>query len=174
MRKVYHIDMINAINSPGAAQVWIGTTAQNAIRAVLYLAGNAREAPVRVDQIAGALDLPRNYLSKTLHALVRAGVLRSGRGPRGGFQLAEPPDRLPLARVIAPFRPLGEQRCLMGRPDCGGPHPCAAHFRWSKVASALEDFFHRTTVSSLLGEVRARPHTAPHLDRRPRTRRRAV
>jgi Rrf2 family iron-sulfur cluster assembly transcriptional regulator len=166
--------MINAINSPGAAQVWIGTTAQNALRAVLYLAGNAREAPVRVDQIAGALDLPRNYLSKTLHALVRAGVLKSGRGPRGGFQLAEFPERLPLARVIAPFRPVGEQRCLMGRPDCGGPHPCAAHFRWGKVASAVEDFFERTTVSSLLGEVRARPQTAPHFDRRPRTRRRAV
>lgn len=174
MRKVYHIDMINAINSPEPPPVWIGTTAQNALRAVLYLAGNAREAPVRVDQIAGALDLPRNYLSKTLHALVRAGVLKSGRGPRGGFQLAEPPGRLPLARVIAPFRPVGEQRCLMGRPDCGGPHPCAAHFRWSKVASAFDDFFNQTTVSSLLGEVRARPHTAPHFDRRPRTRRRVV
>lgn len=173
MRKVYHIDMINA-TIPGAAQVWISTTAQNALRAALYLADNARETPVRVDQIAGELGLPRNYLSKTLHALVRAGVLKSGRGPRGGFQLAEPPDRLPLARVVAPFRPIGEQRCLLGRPDCGGSRPCAAHFRWSKVATALEDFFQRTTVSSLLGEVRARPQTAPHFDRRPRTRRRAV
>jgi Rrf2 family iron-sulfur cluster assembly transcriptional regulator len=152
--------------------VWIGTTAQNAIRAVLYVAGNAREAPVRVDQIAGALDLPRNYLSKTLHALVRAGVLRSGRGPRGGFQLAEPPERLSLGRVVAPFQPVGEQRCLMGRPDCGGPHPCAAHSRWSRVASAVEEFFSHTTVASLLGEVHARPRTAPHFDRRPHAGRR--
>ena len=152
--------------------MWIGTTAQNAIRAVLYVAGNAREAPVRVDQIAGALDLPRNYLSKTLHALVRAGVLRSGRGPRGGFQLAEPPEHLPLGRVVAPFQPVGEQRCLMGRPDCGGPHPCAAHSRWSRVASAVEEFFSHTTVASLLGEVDARPRTAPHFDRRPHAGRR--
>ncbi|MEZ4585391.1 MAG: Rrf2 family transcriptional regulator [Gemmatimonadales bacterium] len=85
--------------------MWIGTTAQNAIRAVLFLAGKPDEAPVRVDEIAAALDLPRNYLSKTLHTLVRAGVLRSGRGPRGGFQLAIAPARLPLAQVAAWPRP---------------------------------------------------------------------
>jgi len=153
--------------------VWIGTTAQNAIRAVLFLAGKPAETPVRVDEIAAALDLPRNYLSKTLHTLVRAGVLRSGRGPRGGFQLAIAPARLPLAQVIGPFQPTGELRCLMGRPDCGGPHPCAAHSRWSKVADAVEEFFADTTVASLQHEVAARPQTAPHLDRKPRGRRRA-
>jgi Rrf2 family protein len=152
--------------------VWIGTTAQHAVRAVLYLAGAAGEGPVRVDQIAAALDLPRNYLSKTLHALVRAGVLRSERGPRGGFQLAIPPDRLPLIRVVGVFQPFGGLRCLVGRPDCGGPNPCAAHAQWSKVASAVEQFFDRTTIASLQGEVVARPHSAPHFDRKPRPRRR--
>ena len=79
--------------------MWISGTSQYAIRAVVYVATHGTDAPVRVGPIATALDVPQNYLSKTLHILARAGVLRSLRGPRGGFQLAIPPARLTLARV---------------------------------------------------------------------------
>jgi Rrf2 family protein len=130
--------------------MWLNSTAQSALRAVLYIADQAVDDPVRVDDIAASLHCPRNYLSKTLHALTRAGVLRSARGPGGGFQLAELPDRLTLARVVRPFEPAGERRCLVGRPDCGGAHPCLAHHRWARVATVVEDFFSRTTVADLL------------------------
>ena len=136
--------------------MWLSSTSQDAIRAVVYVAGHAEERPVRVDEIAAALSCPRNYLSKTLHALTRAGVLQSERGPKGGFRLAESPGYLPLARVVAPFERVGERRCLLGRKDCGGVHPCAAHHRWAGVAQPVEDFFARTTVADLLAESYAR------------------
>lgn len=136
--------------------MWLTGTAQNAVRAVLYIAEHGRDGPVRVDQIAETMGSPRNYLSKTLHALARAGVLRSARGPKGGFQLADPPERLRLARVVAPFEPAGERRCLVGRAHCGDAQPCQAHHRWSKVALAVEDFFATTTVADLLGRNGAR------------------
>jgi Rrf2 family protein len=141
--------------------MWLSSTAQHALRAVLYVADNAAERPVRVDEIAAALSSPRNYLSKTLHALTRAGVLRSERGPKGGFQLSERPERLTVARVVAPFEPVGERRCLVGRPECGGAHPCAAHHRWAGVASAVEDFFAQTTVADLLVEQHVPPVRRP-------------
>ena len=72
--------------------MWISGTTQYALRAVLFVAEHGSDEPVRVDAIAAALNVPRNYLSKTLHTLARAGVLRSGRGPRGGFQLVDRPD----------------------------------------------------------------------------------
>jgi Rrf2 family protein len=130
--------------------MWLSSTSQHAIRAVLHIAGNDEDRPVRVDEIAAALRCPRNYLSKTLHALTRAGVLQSERGPKGGFRLSEPPDRLALERIVAPFEPVGERRCLVGRPECGGAHPCAAHHRWAGVAAAVEEFFAGTTVADLL------------------------
>jgi Rrf2 family iron-sulfur cluster assembly transcriptional regulator len=130
--------------------MWLNSTAQNALRAVLHIAEHAADGPVRVDDIAASLRCPRNYLSKTLHALTRAGVLRSARGPKGGFQLVDPPNRLALARVVGPFEPTGERRCLVGRADCGDAHPCPAHYRWSRVAAVVEDFFGQTTVADLL------------------------
>lgn len=130
--------------------MWLNSTAQNALRAVLYIAEHAANGPVRVDDVAASLRCPRNYLSKTLHALTRAGVLRSARGPKGGFQLADPPDRLVLSRVVSPFEPIGERRCPVGRADCGDAHPCPVHHRWSRVAAVVENFFGQTTVADLL------------------------
>jgi Rrf2 family protein len=130
--------------------MWLSSTAQQAIHAVLCIAGAADEGPVRVDEIAAVLECPRNYLSKTLHVLARTGVLRSGRGPKGGFQLALPANRLTLAQVIAPFEPVGQKRCLLGLPTCGGANPCAAHERWSKVAGRVDEFFARTTIETVL------------------------
>lgn len=106
--------------------------------------------------IAAALDVPQNCLSKTLHQLARAGVLRSVRGPRGGFHLAVPlavpPARLTLARVTEPFDEVGERHCLLGRAQCGDRYPCAAHSRWSAVSDSLQAFFRDTTVADLMSD----------------------
>jgi Rrf2 family iron-sulfur cluster assembly transcriptional regulator len=153
--------------------MWISSTAQQAINAVLCIGGSAEDGPVRVDEIAAVIGCPRNYLSKTLHLLTRAGVLRSERGPKGGFRLAVSPDRLTLARIIAPFEPVGQRRCLVGRPTCGDANPCTAHHRWKKVAGKVEDFFTNTTVADLLkgnpratADTRAELHSLRHPTRR--------
>ena len=141
-----------------------GTT-QYAIRAVLYVAEHGAEAPVRVDDVAAALAVPRNYLSKTLHQLVGAGVLKSERGRRGGFQLAEPPGALTLARVAAPFDDLKDRRCLLGRASCGWRTPCSAHPRWEAVSTAMQQFFTHTTIGDLMDEIAQRPAMAPARDK---------
>ncbi|MEO8478755.1 MAG: Rrf2 family transcriptional regulator [Gemmatimonadota bacterium] len=141
--------------------MWLNTTAQTALRAVLYIAERGADTPVRVDDIATALGGPRNYLSKTLHALAREGVLRSSRGPGGGFQLVDPPTVLTLARVVAPFEPADDRRCLVGRPHCGDANPCQAHHRWSTVAAQVESFFGETTIADLAVAPVQLTHTRP-------------
>lgn len=135
--------------------MWISGTSQYAIRAVVYVATHGADAPVRVGPIATALDVPQNYLSKTLHQLARAGVLRSVRGPRGGFQLAGPPARLTLARVVSPFDEVGERHCLLGRAQCGDRNACAAHGRWVSISDSLQAFFRNTTIADLMDDATA-------------------
>jgi Rrf2 family protein len=145
--------------------VWISGTTQYALRAVLFVAEHGSDEPVRVDAIAAALNVPRNYLSKTLHTLARAGVLRSGRGPRGGFQLASRPDEISLARVAAPFDDIGSRTCLLGRASCGWKNPCSVHPHWEEVSNGLQSFFRDTTIADLLGGIAERPAMAPSNDR---------
>ena len=130
----------------------LSQTAEYALRAVLYVAEHAAGRPVRVAEMADALRIPRNYLSKILHQLARTGVLVSLRGKSGGFQLGVPADRLALSAVVTPFDRIEERRrCLLGRPQCSDRTACAAHVRWKDVAAAVADFFRDTTVADLLG-----------------------
>lgn len=125
------------------------TTAEYALRAALFIAAETAPQPVRVDTIAEALDVPRNYLSKVMHTLAREGVLTSTRGPRGGFTLAAPAEEITLARVIDPFDPI-EDRCLLMRRPCTDENPCIAHARWKHVAVQMRAFFRTTTLADLV------------------------
>ena len=127
-------------------------TAEYALRSVLYLADQGDGASASADELARALSVPRNYLSKTLHRLAREGILGSTRGRGGGFRLAADPRRLTLLQVVEPFDQISaERRCLLGRPACSDRDPCPAHYRWKAVSQQVADFFRRTTVAALLG-----------------------
>ena len=130
----------------------LSQTSEYALRASLHLARHGSDGPVRVDDIADTLDVPRNYLSKILHELGRDGILDSTRGPRGGFELALPPEEITLAMIVGHFDPefLGEEgRCILGRMRCSDRDPCAAHTRWKGVAVRMRAFFRNTTLADL-------------------------
>ena len=132
----------------------ISKTNQYALRAVLCLAQETGGRPVRAGQIAAGLGLPANYLSKILHALTRAGVLESERGPNGGFRLASSPEELSLADVMAPFEAIGQQRsCLLGRDQCSDETPCRLHEHWKHASDPMIEFFNNTMIADLIGQV---------------------
>jgi Rrf2 family protein len=128
----------------------LSQTAEYALRTVVFVAAQG-DQPVRIDEMAAALGIPRNYLSKTVHRLARGGVLHSARGRGGGFRLARPAEKLGLLDVIALFDQVGaERRCLLGRDVCSDRNPCEAHASWKEVATHLATFFSQTTVADLV------------------------
>ena len=129
----------------------ISKTARNALRAVLCIAERGASGPVSARALARELDLPQNYLSKTLHRLVRDGLLRATRGRGGGYHLVAPAAEVSLSRIVEAIDPDGpERRCLLGRPECSEANPCASHSRWCEVREAIDRFFAETTVGDLL------------------------
>ena len=142
------------IKRPGAKgrhQPMLSQTAAYALNAVLYLAEHDDGTPVNTAVMAQALGIPQNYLSKTLHALARGGILTSVRGPAGGFRLAREPRRVSLLEIVGPFDPIGAQRrCLLGRPQCTDRNACAAHEAWKHTADLIARFFRSTTVADLI------------------------
>jgi Rrf2 family protein len=128
----------------------ISKTGEYALRAVLHLAREGGKVPLRANEIAERLDVPANYLSKTLHLLARAGVLHSARGPRGGFRLARPPAEVTLADVLEPLDPeLLKKSCLLGLPQCSDESSCPLHERWRLLREPVVSFFRETTLADV-------------------------
>jgi Rrf2 family transcriptional regulator, iron-sulfur cluster assembly transcription factor len=71
-----------------------------ALAAVLDIALHARPEPVAAKALANRLELPPRHLEPLLQALVRGGILRGVRGPRGGYELARERRRISVAEIL--------------------------------------------------------------------------
>ncbi|MBN1126684.1 MAG: Rrf2 family transcriptional regulator [Sedimentisphaerales bacterium] len=68
--------------------------------AVGYIAENSKDGAVLASRISKEYNIPMEYLLKILQQLVRANVLRSKRGPRGGFTMARAPKDITMLEII--------------------------------------------------------------------------
>ena len=71
-----------------------------ALLAVGYIAKNEKDGIVLSQDVSREFDIPLEYLLKILQQLVRANILRSKRGPRGGFFLARPAESITMLEII--------------------------------------------------------------------------
>jgi Rrf2 family protein len=74
--------------------------ADYAVRATVELAAGEQGTPRKVEELATAQDIPLSFLENILTQLKSAGIVRSQRGPEGGYWLARPPADVTLAQVI--------------------------------------------------------------------------
>jgi Rrf2 family protein len=71
-----------------------------AIAAVTDIALHARPMPVSAKALAARHNLPPRYLEPVLQALVRQGILKGVRGPRGGYELARERRRITAGDIV--------------------------------------------------------------------------
>ena len=146
-------------------------TCQHALRALVYLAEKNSPGPVLVREIADASGVPRQSLAKILHGLRNQGLVRSTKGPGGGYRLARPGDAMRVVEVIEAVDGHIELRkaCVLGLDQCTDLAPCALHDVWKVFR---ENYY--STISSmtlhqaaealkrkhvLRGVLELRPHT---------------
>src|SRR5436853_6886837 len=74
--------------------------ADYAVRAIVELADSKQGSPRKVDDVARAQGIPVSFLENILTQLRSSGIVRSQRGPEGGYWLAQSPEEVNLAQVI--------------------------------------------------------------------------
>jgi Rrf2 family protein len=79
-----------------------------ALEAVADIAYHGGAEPVQSQEIAERLGLPRRYLEQVMQQLVRAGILRGVRGPRGGYRMAKERRRVSVGEVVRVVQRLEE------------------------------------------------------------------
>jgi len=98
----------------------ISEAASLAMHALGYLA-NREDGPVRVREIASRFEISEAHLSKVLQRLVKVELVRSVRGPRGGFILTRPPGSVTLLEIFEAIEGRFEpSQCLLSSAICDG------------------------------------------------------
>jgi Rrf2 family protein len=120
-----------------------------AIRALAELAA-AGEGPVKAEQLADAQDIPLNFLRDILSELRRDHLVRSQRGPEGGFVLGRPAAEITLADIFrAVDGPLAEVRdqSLSAMTYSGAAEELPVV--WMAVRAGLRRVLEATTIADL-------------------------
>ncbi len=133
------------------AAVRIPAKVDYAIRAVAELAA-AGEGPVKAEHIAAAQDIPLTFLRDIMRELRRVRIVRSQRGPEGGFELGRPAAEITLADIFrAVDGPLAEVRdqslSAMSYKGAAEQLPVV----WMAVRASLRRVLETTTVADLAG-----------------------
>lgn len=124
-----------------------------AVRCVLYMSIQEKGIVVSRKEIAQAMDIPNQFLSKIAQQLSRSGILEIIQGPKGGFRLLFSPEKVSLLDVVEAVT--GEiflNDCILRSDSCGRSYTCAAHSVWKKARDQLRKTLQEATFAKLAKE----------------------
>jgi Rrf2 family protein len=136
-----------------------------AIRAMIHLAGVPDGKVVPFREIGRQMEVPEDFLAKILKTLVDHGIVRSTRGPHGGYRLARPAEAISVLEIIeAAEGPIAINVCLDDDDACSRQSVCNMSAVWREGQERMLDVFRRTSLSSLADRpklIEAVPVTLP-------------
>lgn len=127
----------------------ISDAASLAFHAMTYLAANP-PSPIPANRIASDLGLSQAHLAKVFQRLAKHGLVRSTRGPKGGFALSKPADHITLLDIYEAIEgPMTTTSCLFGTPICGRSM-CIFGAMLPKLSSEIRNYLAGTSLSQLV------------------------
>ena len=139
--------------------MWITRRTDYATRAVLALALADDERPRKIQDLAELTSTPVTVLEQLLPQLRSAGIVRSERGPSGGYRLNHLPAEITLGRVVRLIQgPLAPISCATrSEPEaCAMEIGCSLQETWAAVRDATIAILDATTFADLAARAGGR------------------
>ena len=132
-----------------------------AVRAILHMSAEPVGTLSLISEIAEAQEVPRSYLSKIMQHLVKAGLVKSRRGARGGFFLARRPQEITLRQAIEAIEgPIFLNVCLIKKGECHRDEFCPVHQVWQEAQRKLMEVLDNKTMAQLVQDAEKLKGTA--------------
>ncbi len=127
-------------------------SADYAVRAMLDIAAQTdnEDDRVRTHMVAQRQDIPPALLAKLVPLLVRAGLLDSQRGARGGLSLARPASEISMLEIVEAIEgPIAVNRCTATPVQCDKVARCVVHPVWQQAQDYLVHLLKTTSLADL-------------------------
>ncbi|MBF0427895.1 MAG: Rrf2 family transcriptional regulator [Magnetococcales bacterium] len=132
------------------------TKGRYAVTAMLDLCCQEASVPVSLMDIAKRQEISLSYLEQLFAKLRRRGLVRSVRGPGGGYLLMASPSTISVADIIrAVDEPIQATSCDESDPEgCRRSTRCITHHLWERVGLHLNQYLDSIHLGSLIEEIR--------------------
>jgi Rrf2 family cysteine metabolism transcriptional repressor len=135
------------------------TRSEYGVRVMIELGRRAESGPVPLAEVADSQRLPLGYLEHLVARLREAGLVRSTRGARGGYEIDRPAAEITMAEVVSAlegtvvpmqcFTEPGEMRVLCNH-ELDGFENCATRLLWTRVQGGVIRALEQTTLAELV------------------------
>ena len=132
----------------------LSTKSRYGLRALFDMAFNAGNLPIQVKEISNRQDISPRYLEQIFQSFKKAGILKSKKGPQGGYFLAKSPEEITVRDIIEAAEGDAllvacsdkEKEHLI---DCQFNGSCVTQTVWNEAGELLKDFFSGITLKTL-------------------------
>ena len=141
----------------------VGSRGDYGLRALTLLASEHHlNKPMQIHAIASRQQIPEDYLRQLLLQLRTAGLVKSVRGPHGGYLLAKAPADISMSEVLKVLEGAPDEmtcRYLKGEVSepCALYAGCTMRSRWENATQALAKVLEETMISDLVANEQKRP-----------------
>lgn len=117
----------------------------------MELARHHGQGPIALKEIAARQQIPLKYLEQITMALRDAELVRSVRGPSGGYELSRPPAEIDLLEIFETLEgPLSFVNCVKDPSACEKVELCAFNDLWSRVARETSRILRGVTLEDMV------------------------
>lgn len=132
----------------------LSTKSRYGLRAIFDMAYHAGTLPAQIKDISRRQNISPRYLEQIFQDLKRAALLRSRRGPQGGYCLARKPHEITvLDIVLATEGEVALVDCVKtgkrGKKACGFENQCITQQVWSEATRKLNEYLGTVTIKDL-------------------------
>ena len=133
----------------------LSLTCKAAIKAVIYLASKSESGEkAGIKEIAGYTGTNEHTVGKLLQTLVKSDIIKSVKGPAGGFYLSKAQLRQPVLNIVEAIDGCDVfKACGLGLSKCSSSRPCPIHDEYKKARDIVERLFREKKVHDLCEPV---------------------
>ena len=126
------------------------TKGRYAVTAMLDLAINQHRGPIRLAAISDRQGISLSYLEQLFAHLRRRDLVKSVRGPGGGYQLRRDADAISIAEVISAVNEDTDATRCGGKGGCQDGDTCLTHHLWMDLSDRIRDFLQDISLGDLV------------------------
>ncbi|MEJ2344722.1 MAG: Fe-S cluster assembly transcriptional regulator IscR [Gammaproteobacteria bacterium] len=126
------------------------TKGRYAVTAMLDLAIHYQDGPISLADISERQGISLSYLEQLFTKLRRTGLVKSTRGPGGGYALSRPADEIAVAEVITAVDEKVDTTRCGGLSNCQDAERCLTHDLWVNLSNQIYDFLSNISLGDLM------------------------
>ena len=123
-----------------------------AVTAILDLAFHATSGPVTLSDISKRQDISLSYLEQLFTRLRKQQLVRSTRGPGGGYSLNKPASDIAVAEIVSAFDETVDTTRFSGANNCHDGEQCLAHELWDGLSQQIYGFLSEISLQDLMDD----------------------